>query len=66
MGVLIKRSKCYLFSCEKFRKDFGKIIRNKKRVEAICFIINSPGGSAVYSNIISITIKNSQQIIKLN
>jgi ClpP class serine protease len=48
----------YSYSCEKFRKDFLRMLKNRNRVQAVAFVINSPGGSAVYSNIISTSIKS--------
>jgi ClpP class serine protease len=34
-----------------------RMMQNKKRIEAVAFVINSPGGSVVYSDIVSNSIK---------
>ena len=44
-------------STEKFRKSFQKLEKNSKKLEAVCFVINSPGGSAVQSNIVANTLR---------
>jgi len=50
--IFKKLNKLIYGSCEKYRKDFLKMVYNKKNIEVVAFVIDSPGGSAVYSAII--------------
>jgi len=36
----------------KLQKDIEKAYKNKSKIQAVVFVINSPGGSPVYSSLI--------------
>ena len=50
---------------DKFNKSFLKIEKNSEKIEAIAFVINSSGGSAVCSNKIASQIKEFCQLKKI-
>jgi ClpP class serine protease len=54
-----------LFRAETFRKGFLNLEKNFKNLEAVAFVVNSNGGSAVASNCIANTLKTFCRVNKL-